>query len=156
MTEALVERDSGMGGSYWKNVLTQQHNRRRLLAMAGGATAASLIAACGGGKLSSNANSGEQTGLATQAVDTTSKAKRSGLMKDRQFADPPTLDILTLNNPWYSPGYAVYNSLVQSKPGYLKPGEFDYDPDLAESWASSPDGLQITLKVRPNIKFHNK
>src|SRR5947207_8064641 len=110
-----------MGGSYWGNLLTKQHNRRRLLAMAGGATAASLVAACGGGKSSGNANSSGQSGLATQAADTTSKAKRGGVMKDRQFADPPTLHILTLNNPWYSPGYAVYNSLVQSKPGYLRP-----------------------------------
>src|SRR5438874_1753078 len=142
--------------SYWTRFFSRAQSRRRMLAESSAVTAAALLAACGGGKSSSNANGSSQTGLATQAVDTTSKAKRGGVMKDRQFADPPTLDILTLNNPWYSPGYAVYNSLVQSKPGFLKAGEYDYDPDLAESWESSPDGLQITLKLRSNIKFHNK
>jgi peptide/nickel transport system substrate-binding protein len=68
-----------------------------------------------------------------------------------------SLDVLTLNNPWYNTGYAVYNSLVQNARGYLKPGEPGaVAPDLAESWEVSPDGLQITFKVRQNVKFHNK
>src|SRR5262249_46953013 len=29
-------------------------------------------------------------------------------------------------------------------------------PDLAESWEVSPDGLQIALKLRPGVKWHNK
>src|ERR1043166_969416 len=28
--------------------------------------------------------------------------------------------------------------------------------DLAESWEWSPDGLQITMKLRPGVKWHNK
>jgi peptide/nickel transport system substrate-binding protein len=77
-------------------------------------------------------------------------------MKDRQYADPPTLDMLTLNNPWYSTGYACYSSLVQYKPGVLEPGKLEWAPDLAESWEVSPDGLTINMKLRPSIKFHNK
>jgi ABC-type transport system substrate-binding protein len=29
-------------------------------------------------------------------------------------------------------------------------------PDFAESWEISPDGLQITMKLRANAKWHNK
>src|SRR5690349_20486224 len=28
--------------------------------------------------------------------------------------------------------------------------------DLAESWETSPDGLQVTMKMRQGVKFHNK
>jgi peptide/nickel transport system substrate-binding protein len=77
-------------------------------------------------------------------------------MKDRQYADVPTLDLVTANNPWYSTGYAVYNSLVQFEPGYLKPTESNIAADFAESWETSADGLQITFRLRQSVKFHNK
>src|ERR1700730_9576792 len=105
-----------MVGSYWSKFVNQRQSRRRVLAMTGGATAAALLAACSGGKSSGGGSSADQTSLVAQPVDTTKQAKRGGLMKDRQYADPPTLDILTANNPWYSTGYAVYNSLVPFSP----------------------------------------
>ena len=142
--------------SYWSNLTSKPIGRRRALAAGTATTAAALLAACGSGKSSSGGAGGDKTSLVTQPVETTKQAKRGGIMKDRQYADPPSLDILTANNPWYSTGYAVYNSLVQYEPGYLKPSQNEMAPDLAESWEYSPDGLQITLKLRQGVKFHNK
>src|SRR5207248_6587753 len=139
------------------NLVAQRVGRRRALAATGATAAAVLLAACGGGSSSSSkGKGGGSSGLVATPADTTAQAKRTGISKDRAFADPPTLDILTSNNPWGSAGQKVYNSLVLFKPGYLKPTENEVGPDLAESWEYSPDGLQITLKLRPNLKFHNK
>ena len=147
-----------MNESYWANVLNQRLGRRRALAATGvAATSAVLLAACGSGSSNSSSGKGaDSSGFVAKPADTTAQAKRGGISKDRAFADPPTLDILTSNNPWGSAGQKVYNSLVLFKPGYLKPTENEVGPDLAESWEYPPDGLQITLKLRSNLKFHNK
>jgi peptide/nickel transport system substrate-binding protein len=143
-----------MQEGYWSSIVNQRIGRRRALqsTVAAGAAAA-LLAACGGGD---SGGKSDKSGLMVQPVDTLKQAKRGGTMKDRAFADPPTLDLLTANNPWNSPGFCVYSMLVGFKPGYLKPSQNEPIPDLAESWEISPDGLQITMKIRPDIKFHNK
>jgi len=47
----------------------------------------------------------------------------------------------------------IYARLVAERPGYLAPAEFkELDPELAESWEWSPDRLQLTLKLRQNVK----
>jgi ABC-type transport system substrate-binding protein len=77
-------------------------------------------------------------------------------MKDRTSAEPPTLDIFTANSPLNALTPHVLDNLLQFKPGYLKPAEFEVGPALAESWEWSPDGLQITLRLRQGAKWHNK
>ena len=47
-------------------------------------------------------------------------------------------------------GHAVYNRLVQ-----FKPGTTEIEPALAESWDVSPDGLEYTFKLRKGVKFHS-
>jgi peptide/nickel transport system substrate-binding protein len=89
-------------------------------------------------------------------VETTQQAKRSGTLRDRASADPPTLDPTAANAPLNAIVNRCYSSLVTFKPGYLKPSENELAPELAESWEISPDGLQITLKLRQGVKFHNK
>jgi ABC-type transport system substrate-binding protein len=127
-----------------------------LAATGGGVAGAALLAACGSGSSSSGGTSGASNSLVAQPVDSLKEAKRGGTLKDRAFADPPTLDITTPNNPITIFCYNVYSMLVSFKPGYMKPSENEIGPDLAESWEYSPDGLQITLKLRQGVKWHNK
>lgn len=46
----------------------------------------------------------------------------------------------------------VFNALVRIKPGQASP-EF-IEPDLAESWTSSPDGTEWTFKIRSGVQCH--
>lgn len=138
---------------YWSKDLERRINRRRAI-VATGATAAgaAFLAACGGGE----SGGAKSTGLIAPPVDTLKQAKRGGILKDRNFGDPPSLDVVQATVSWNPFGFGVYSSLIQPKPGYLKPLGEDLMPDLAESWETSPDGLQITLKLRQGVKFHNK
>jgi len=55
-----------------------------------------------------------------------------------------------------TPGKALlqwmFNGLVRIKPGELSPASIE--PDLAESWTSSPDGKQWTFKLRQGVQCH--
>ena len=142
-----------MKESYWASILDTRISRRRAVAAtAGSAAGAVLLVACGGGDESDSDNSG----LVTPPVDTLKQAKRGGTLKERTFADPPTLDIYTANNPLNAIVSPTYSSLFQFKPGYMKPTEKEIAPDLVESWEWSPDGLQVVMKIRQDVKFHNK
>jgi ABC-type transport system substrate-binding protein len=142
-----------MSNDYWSKTAHQRLSRRRLLATASAAASALFLAACSGDE---SGGTGDKSGLISQPEDTTRQANRGGLMKDRTFGDPPTLDIFTANNPLNAVDPHCYSTLVQFKPGYLKPPEVEVIPDLAESWESSPDGLQITMKLRQGVKLHSK
>jgi peptide/nickel transport system substrate-binding protein len=141
------------GSNYWTTLLKGRIARRRAMAGAtAGALGTAFLAACGGG----DDEPAVGTSVLVKPEDTTKQAKRGGVMKDRQFADAPTLDPITANNPWDAIGPLVYSTLVQFKPGYLEPTRNDVMGDLAESWERSPDGLQITMKLRPGVTWHNK
>ena len=49
--------------------------------------------------------------------------------------------------PW------IFNGLVRFKPGTADLASME--PDLAESWTSSKDGLTWTFKLRKGVKFHS-
>ena len=46
----------------------------------------------------------------------------------------------------------IFNGLVRFKPGSMSPS--DIEPDLAESWQSSPDKLTWTFHLRHGVQFH--
>jgi peptide/nickel transport system substrate-binding protein len=141
--------------SYWTRILDQRVGRRRALATTGAITAgAAFLAACGGGDNTTPA--GEQEGIVTKPVDTFKTAKRGGTLLDRATGDPNTLDIYAALNPLNPPARLAYNTLVRFKPGHLEPSQYELMPDLAESWETSSDGLQVTLKLRQGVKFHPK
>lgn len=72
--------------------------------------------------------------------------------------DFPSLDPIQVGDTQsHDAAYNLYNSLVSYRPMVNKPGEklTDLVPDLAESWAVSPDQKTYTFKLRQGVKFHN-
>ena len=47
----------------------------------------------------------------------------------------------------------MYGGLVRFPPGTIDPSKIE--PDLAESWTHSDDGLVWTFKLRANVSFHH-
>ena len=143
--------------NYWTRSLSQRLSRRRALLVSGaGAMSAALLAACGSGSSNSRATTGASSSLVVQPVDTTKQAKRGGVLKDRAAAEPPLLDPVNASAPLNVIMSRSYSALVQAKPGYLTRPQNEFLPDLMESWETSPDGLQITMKLRQGVKWHNK
>jgi peptide/nickel transport system substrate-binding protein len=56
-----------------------------------------------------------------------------------------------------TPGKALlnwmFNGLVRIKPGQASPDQIE--PDIAESWTSSPDGKEWTFKLRQGVQCHH-
>jgi ABC-type transport system substrate-binding protein len=146
-----------MEHSYWTRVLDRRVARRRALAMGGGtALGAAFLAACGGGDSSNGGAGGDASGLVAKPADTSNQAVRGGTLRDRVAADASTLDPIGPVAPLNPPARHAYSTLVRQKAGFQEPATFELSPDVAESWEYSPDRLTITLKLRQNVKFHNK
>lgn len=147
-----------MERNYWVGVSQQRTSRRRAIAAAGaGAAATALLAACGG-KDEAKAPAGPTSALITRPEDTSKQAKRGGSAKwyvaEPASMEPHAEDLITLNT-WVS---WAYSNLIMEKPGQLgSPPEFkEFLPLLAESWELSPDKLTLTMRIRQDVKFHNK
>src|SRR3954464_7777619 len=99
--------NSSMEQRYWSNVLNNRIGRRRAM-VATGATAlgAAFLAACGGGDSGgSSGGSKESNSLVAKPVDTSKQAKKGGVLKDRNFGDPPSLDVIQATVSWNPFGF---------------------------------------------------
>jgi peptide/nickel transport system substrate-binding protein len=141
---------------YWSNIRDRRIQRRRALALTGGAAAgAALLAACGGGD---GGSAGEQSGsgLITAPKDTFAQAKRGGPLKDYAQAEPRSLDPANPQADYNRIAPFVYSTLLSEKPGKFKPSAYELQGHLAQSYEVSEDGLQITMKLRSGVKWHNR
>jgi ABC-type transport system substrate-binding protein len=106
---------------------------------------------------SSGSGSSGTSSLISQAVDTSKEAKRGGVAKWFSASEPAHFDTNIGLSPLNTPNNLITSLLVMEKPGLIGPPEYsEVLPDLAESWEWSPDGLSLTMKLRDNIKWHNK
>jgi len=139
---------------YWSTVLTQRVNRRRLMTATGTfAAGAAFLAACGGN--SSGKGDVDRSGLLTKPVDTTKRAVKGGIWPQVVTSDAASLDSMTgIGRRPLDEAAHVYSRLVRYKIGtFDKPAKGDIEGDAAVSWELSPDQTQLTLKLRPNMKF---
>jgi ABC-type transport system substrate-binding protein len=152
--------------SYWQRLTEARVSRRRALqgAAAVGAGAAAIgIVGCGGGDGDGAKTIDDPTAIiyTWQLPDETRDAVRGGIRKDQSTADiTGTLD------PMVSPSFTtvdfmavVYETLLRGTSG---PG---IDPNsvegntlrgrLAESFEIADAAQTFTLRMRPNVKFHD-
>ena len=118
------------------------------------AAAAAFLAACGGGN--DDGPIEDANSLITKPVDVSKTAKRGGVLKHYFGTEPAHLDV-SIDQASFTAKNYVYGQLTSDKFGYLqRPNYSDVAPDLAESWEWSPDRLQLTMKLRQGVKWHNK
>src|SRR3954464_6240620 len=143
--------------SYWSRTLQQRLPRRRALVSAGGLSlGAAFLAACGGSDSSSSGGSSgaPKSDLVVKSEDTTKQAKKGGTLKTYITTDVGSWDPY-LRGAWFGTlGAVVFSRLTIVKPGAGGPPNGDVAGDLAESWETSPDGLTVTFKLKPNAHFH--
>jgi peptide/nickel transport system substrate-binding protein len=132
-----------------------------LIASGGVGLSAAFLAACGGsdsGGSSSTSGSSDsgKSALVVKPTDTAAQAKRGGVLKDYAQAEPRTLDPVQPLADYNRIAPFTYSTLLVAKPGKLKPATGELQGGVAESWETAPDGLTLTFKLRPNVKWHNR
>ena len=152
---------------YWDKYWNGRRSRRRFLggAAATGVGAASLaLVGCG-----DDDNGGSTPGasdLATPtpganasptAADPFAGAKKGGTYNDAITGDPPSIDPYG-NLSFLTKGIVSfpYSRLFKYGTGVGKAvADLVPVPDIAQGAEPSPDGLVWTIKLRPDVKFHN-
>ncbi len=142
--------------NYWKR---GKITRRRWLAGAGSSVAGvSALGLVGCGD-DDNEPSGEDTATAPAASGTSAPAatpKAGGTLTVPSMTDPATFDAYT-NISYNSQEFAgsIYSRLLKPKTGEgIAPAQLAVTPDLALSHEIPDDGLSVTFKLRPDVKFH--
>ncbi|MCX7617039.1 ABC transporter substrate-binding protein [Tepidiforma sp.] len=153
---------------YWDRFWRERRSRRRFLGAATGAAAGAAglaLVGCGddddddGG---ATPTAGGATATSAPAATPTpsdpyANAKRGGILKVDSTGDPPSIDPYG-NLSFLTKGFAayVYSRLFRYNTGIgVKQADLRPVGDLAQSAEASPDGLTWTVKLKPNLKFHN-
>ena len=138
---------------YWQKVLKQRTSRRKALAVSGATAAgAALLAACGG----DSEQAADVNSLVAKPQDTSGQARRGGQLTHYRNAGTDNMDpYASLSNITSSIAGLTYSRLTMLKAGYMAESDGEITGDIAESWEWSPDRLQLTMKLRPGVRFHN-
>jgi peptide/nickel transport system substrate-binding protein len=144
---------------------SHQVSRRAFLTIFGASTGAVVLAACGGAAAPSvptaapasapTAASASKPAATTPAAAgqptaaTTAQPRSGGTLQAARLGDVANLD-----GHYWSPNgglhvWMAYDTLARYDQS-LKP-----QPQLAESWDVSPDGKQITVKLRQGVTYHS-
>ena len=145
-----------MYSSYWSNTLSTRLSRRRALkgmgTLSAGALAATLLS-CGSNGDDNNGSSG----LVSKPVDTTKQAVKGGTMQSFQAAEGLHFDPSNGTSLVIAHTVHAYSRLFRYKVGTVfEPPDGSVEGDAASSWEISPDGLTLTMKLRPNMKFDQR
>ncbi|HLF77446.1 MAG TPA: ABC transporter substrate-binding protein [Dehalococcoidia bacterium] len=138
---------------YWNRTLQQKLSRRRAI---GGASAlgasAAFLAACGGGN--DEGGSGKASGIATLPTDTTKQAVKGGTMQSFMATEGLNFDAPTGTAQVNAHSLHAYSRLVKAKHGNVdNPPDGTVEGDAATSWEVAADGMQVTFKLRPGMKY---
>ncbi|WP_322796039.1 ABC transporter substrate-binding protein [Tepidiforma sp.] len=152
---------------YWERFWRERRSRRRFLggtAAIGVGAAGLALVGCGDDDDDEGASptpSGATATAAPQATPTPSdpyaSAKRGGIQNLQATGDPPSIDPYG-NASFLTKGVAayVYSRLFKYNAGLgVKTADLRPVGDVAQSAEASPDGLTWTIKLRPDVKFHN-
>jgi ABC-type transport system substrate-binding protein len=168
-----------MAGNYWAKFTNRRVSRRHAIAATGSvAAAAAFLAACGGddddsggsggssggsssgGSSSGGSSSGSagQSGLLANPTDDSGDRKRGGEI------NTPILNIgtATLEQSLGGNGagsplvHLAHSQLMRAKIGtFNDTPQGEWEPEFAESYEQSADGLQVTFKLR-GMKFDDR
>jgi ABC-type transport system substrate-binding protein len=136
--------------NYWLRTVSRRRVLKTGVALSGSAAALALLS-CGGGDTKTK----DASGLLSDPVDTTARAKPGGIYEQYTPNDTPSLDPIGSNaGAAVTHGMFVYSRLVRYRTAkFPNRADGSVDPDAAASWEVSPDGLQYTFKIRPNLKY---
>jgi ABC-type transport system substrate-binding protein len=123
-----------------------------------GLAGAAFLAACGGDSGGEKGSKKDSSGLVVKPVDSTKQAVKGGTLGYFFNADPESFDpflsgaasVRDANQP-------IYQRLLRWVVGTVdKRPEAAFEGDAAESFELSPDGLQVTLKLRSGNKWDQR
>jgi peptide/nickel transport system substrate-binding protein len=144
-----------MAQDYWANILTRRISRRRALAVSAGAGVGALILACAGGAEDGESMvSKDRSGLLVQPPLTTKNIANGGVWQIYRIRDPLHMNPLDAATGVLLHALNAYSQPVQFKTGTAEDlPDGTLEGDAAKSWERSPDGLQLTFKLRPDVKL---
>jgi peptide/nickel transport system substrate-binding protein len=106
------------------------------------------------GATGSTGSTGAPSGLITEARDSSAQAKPGGTLLRQINSDIPSLDV---HQPLVQLSGLMpftFSRLVTFEPGIGGPASGNIMGDVMESWEFSPDQLELSMKLRPNVSFH--